>query len=92
MAQTDNLKVLWVDDQYKKMSTLIEYFDANGIELHPFDNKDSAIVEFKKEPESWDAVILDIIGIDAEHIEDGSGMFEAKDDIRDIRKLPVFFY
>lgn len=92
MAQTDNLKVLWVDDQYKKMSTIIEYFDANGIELHPFDNKDSAIVEFKKEPESWDAVILDIIGIDAEHIEDGSGMFEAKDDIRDIRKLPVFFF
>ena len=92
MTQADKLQVLWIDDKYREMSSLIDYFDVNGIELHPFDNKDSAIAEFRKDPESWDAVILDIIGIDAEHIEDGSGMYEAKDDLRDIRKIPTFFF
>lgn len=92
MTQVDKLQVLWIDDKYREMSSLIDYFDAKGIELHPFDNKDSAIAEFRKDPESWDAAILDIIGIDADHIEDGSGMYEAKDDLRDIRKIPTFFF
>jgi len=53
-----NIKVLWIDDEYKKQDSLIGDAEQDGIDIFPFESHEEGIEELKKNP-NYHAVILD---------------------------------
>ena len=56
---TKDYNVIWIDDEWDKMTEFKDECADIHIHLHPFSYQKAAMEELDKHPNSWDAVLLD---------------------------------
>ena len=56
---TKDYNVIWIDDEWKKMTEFKDECEDLHIHLQPYSYQKAAMDELDKHPNSWDAVLLD---------------------------------
>jgi len=84
------LQVLWIDDEYEKLSSLnMDAADA-GVKLNPYKSVEEGIAELKQNTEYYDGVLLDAKVFkeqdDVPGTEDVEYIFKAKKEIDSLSK------
>lgn len=90
-----NIKVLWIDDEYKKQINFIIAAEQKNIDIEPVESTEEGLESVKSDPNRFDAVILDAKGkLSPESgASDLKGMKEALDYFRDSsNNIPYFIF
>lgn len=89
--------VLWIDDEYKKLTSVISDAEMDDIILTPYSTSKEGIKAFKEDIYKWDAVILDAKGWNesSDEVATTEGMHNSLDKIAELRYkriVPVFIF
>src|SRR5574344_699987 len=89
--------VLWIDDEYNKLSAVISDAEMDGILLSPFNTSKDGMKAFEESIDKWDAIILDAKGWNESSDETATtdGMHNSLEKIAELRHkrvVPVFIF
>lgn len=89
--------VLWIDDEYKKLTSVISDAEMDDIILTPYSTSKEGIKAFEEDLYKWDAVILDAKGWNesSDEVATTEGMHNSLDKIAELRYkrvVPVFIF
>lgn len=78
-------EVIWIDDEWEKMDAFKEECEVmHQIFLHPFSTQKAGMHEFDKNPNKWDAIILD-----AKLEKDGVGVTGLREAVTHINQVAL---
>ena len=89
--------VLWIDDEYKKLTSVISDAEMDDIILTPYSTSKEGIKAFEEDIYKWDAIILDAKGWNesSDEVATTEGMHNSLDKIAELRYkrvVPVFIF
>lgn len=89
--------VLWIDDEYNKLSSVISDAEMDGIFISPFSTSKAGMKAFEESINEWDAIILDAKGWNESSDETATtdGMHNSLEKIAELkhkRFVPVFIF
>ena len=89
--------ILWIDDEYEKLSSFILDAELDDIEITPFKTSRQGMKAFEDDMLKWDGIILDAKGWNksSNEVATTEGMYNSLDKITELkhkRYVPVFVY
>lgn len=89
--------ILWIDDEYKKLSSFIIDAELDGIYITPFDTSVAGMEAFEKNILMWDGIILDAKcwSKSSDEVASTEGMYLSLDKITELkhkRYVPIFVF
>lgn len=87
--------VLWIDDEHKKLTSVISDAEMDDIILTPYSTSKEGIKALEEDIYKWDAIILDAKGWNesSDEVATTEGMHNSLDKIAELRYkrvVPVF--
>lgn len=89
--------VLWIDDEFNKLSSVISDAEMDGIYISPFSTSKDGMKAFEEFLDKWDAIILDAKGWNESSDETATteGMHNSLEKVAELRHkrgVPVFIF
>tara|TARA_A100001015_G_scaffold112570_1_gene125037 strand:+ start:4408 stop:5538 length:1131 start_codon:yes stop_codon:yes gene_type:complete len=85
-------KILWIDDEYEELDSVIDHAFENQLELIPFKSRKSGMKNLKDNLETYDGVLLDgkfLDKDDGSNLEDTNSIFTLKEILQLDPSLPL---